>query len=189
MLAALTGLAAEQPVSSRHAGGDTYSNLLEFFYEEAIDTPDELLQRLDPHTSERGDAGAWDGHLDTVRALHGLAQRLLEHTKGRRAEVRDIVPALEATRASAEQVRPEVRDEFTCPLSLETMREPVVAADGITYERSVIEQWLSKNMRSPCTQAPLPHKHLVPNLALKKLIDEQQHLAPHQGTVARSLFP
>ena len=87
-------------------------------------------------------------------------------------QVRDIVPVLEQARAAAEASRPTERGEFHCPLSLEPMREPVVAADGITYERSFLEEWLKRNTTSPCTGLPLQHMHLVPNLALKRLIDE-----------------
>jgi len=174
MLAALTGQPAEQPVVPRHAGADVHANLLDFFYEEAWDSPDELMQRLDPHTDAHGDAGSWDPHLQTVRSLHGLAKRCLEHTKGRRTDVGELVPALEAIRAAAEAARPAGRSDFCCPLSLETMREPVVAADGITYEKEQIERWLASNSTSPITGEALAHKHLIPNLTLKRLIDEQE---------------
>lgn len=41
--------------------------------------------------------------------------------------------------------------EFECPLSLETFKDPVVASDGITYERANIEEWLKHSNISPCT--------------------------------------
>jgi hypothetical protein len=50
------------------------------------------------------------------------------------------------------------------------MVEPCVAADGITYERSQIETWLQGSDRSPMTGAPLTHKDLVPNRALREMI-------------------
>jgi hypothetical protein len=108
-----------------------------------------------------------------VRELHAVAQRCLEHTKGRRADVHQIVSVLEAARAAAEACRPVARGEFCCPLSLETMADPVVAADGQTYERAHISRWFESHDVSPVTNQPLSHKHLVPNLALKNLIAER----------------
>ena len=53
------------------------------------------------------------------------------------------------------------------------MREPVVASDGVTYEKSDIMRWLAAKDTSPSTGMPLAHKHLTPNLALKKLISAE----------------
>eukprot|EP00614_Pseudopedinella_elastica_P034136 CAMPEP_0172642176 /NCGR_PEP_ID=MMETSP1068-20121228/231012_1 /TAXON_ID=35684 /ORGANISM="Pseudopedinella elastica, Strain CCMP716" /LENGTH=300 /DNA_ID=CAMNT_0013455931 /DNA_START=78 /DNA_END=980 /DNA_ORIENTATION=+ len=44
--------------------------------------------------------------------------------------------------------------------------------DGHTYEREAIEEWLSKNGTSPATGATLTDKTLIPNLSLKKAIQE-----------------
>ena len=52
------------------------------------------------------------------------------------------------------------------------MEQPVVAADSISYERSAIEAWLAEgNTLSPSTGALLQHMELLPNRALKCLID------------------
>ena len=55
------------------------------------------------------------------------------------------------------------------------MREPVVAADGHSYEREALERWLAlappgAAPRSPMTGLPLAHPHLSPNFALRSLI-------------------
>ncbi len=50
----------------------------------------------------------------------------------------------------------------------------VVAADGFTYERSVITKWLEKNDRSPMTNQPLPNKDLSPNIVVKQIINALQ---------------
>jgi hypothetical protein len=52
------------------------------------------------------------------------------------------------------------------------MREPVVAADGHTYERSAIARWLSTSDKSPLTGSVLPHKNLVPNYMLLSSLQE-----------------
>ena len=61
---------------------------------------------------------------------------------------------------------------FFCKISDEIMRDPVFSADGHTYERAQIEQWLARHDTSPATGARLPHKDLVPNFALRQAIEE-----------------
>lgn len=50
------------------------------------------------------------------------------------------------------------------------MKEPVIAADGHTYERAAIEAWLLLNATSPVTGEFLQHMRLVPNILIRSLI-------------------
>lgn len=59
-----------------------------------------------------------------------------------------------------------------CPITQDVMEDPVVCADGHSYERIAITQWLLARDTSPCTNAPLLHKNVVPNHALRNLIAE-----------------
>ena len=73
--------------------------------------------------------------------------------------------------------RPE---DHCCPIcgTGEPMSDPVTAADGMTYERAAIENWLQDKDTSPSTGAELPHTLVVPNQALKIIIrgwEEQEH--------------
>lgn len=52
------------------------------------------------------------------------------------------------------------------------MRDPVIAEDGHTYEKAVIEKWLEKSPTSPMTRQQLSSAMLIPNFALKQLIDQ-----------------
>ena len=54
------------------------------------------------------------------------------------------------------------------------MVDPVIAADGHTYEKAAIAAWLEQRHTSPVTQAPLPHLRLVPNLLIKGAIASQR---------------
>ena len=63
-------------------------------------------------------------------------------------------------------------DSFMCPMTLSVMEDPVSTADGQCYERAEIERWLEINDTSPATGLPLASKALVPNLGLKKAIEE-----------------
>jgi hypothetical protein len=52
------------------------------------------------------------------------------------------------------------------------MIDPVVAADGHTYERFAIARWLHESDKSPLTGSILPHKSLVPNYMLVSSLQE-----------------
>ncbi|KAJ8614519.1 hypothetical protein CTAYLR_000796 [Chrysophaeum taylorii] len=66
----------------------------------------------------------------------------------------------------------DIPPEFTCPITTELMRDPVMTPDGHTYERSAIINWFAMGRRSsPMTNAPLVDKTLVPNHALKRAIN------------------
>jgi hypothetical protein len=66
---------------------------------------------------------------------------------------------------------PEVPDEFCCPITLGLMEDPVTAADGKTYERPAITDWLREHSTSPMTNLELPNKTLTPNTKLKERIE------------------
>jgi hypothetical protein len=55
---------------------------------------------------------------------------------------------------------------FTCEL----MADPVVASDGITYERDSIELWMRTHDLSPQTNTAFDHKMLIPNIGYRKMI-------------------
>lgn len=53
------------------------------------------------------------------------------------------------------------------------MQDPVVAADGFTYEAEALKGWLeSGHDSSPMTNLKLLHCNLVPNHALRSAIQE-----------------
>ncbi len=64
------------------------------------------------------------------------------------------------------------RDEFTCPITRDLLRDPWLAADGHSYERDAIEQWLVSRGTSPKTGQPLESRVLIPNHNLKRLIKD-----------------
>ena len=79
-------------------------------------------------------------------------------------------------RRGTETLSPDVRilddlNSFHCPLTMEMMRDPVMTADGQTYERREIASWFALgNRTSPLTGAELPSTNLTPNTALRKAI-------------------
>ena len=66
-----------------------------------------------------------------------------------------------------------VESRLACPLARARMVDPVVAADGFSYERAAIERWLADGERaSPVTREPLATLALLPNTTLRELIAE-----------------
>lgn len=53
------------------------------------------------------------------------------------------------------------------------MHDPVIAADGHTYERHAMEQWLRQHATSPLTGAQLSHLRLVPNIIVRSIVRTQ----------------
>ena len=91
------------------------------------------------------------------------------------------------TPAAPESSPSEHRAElWCCPISMEIMRDPVLAADGFTYERNAIADWLSRGKTK--TGAVLPHGSLIPNLAAKAMIsDFLDEARRHQAALDASM--
>ena len=77
--------------------------------------------------------------------------------------------------------------DFRCPLTNVVMVDPVVAEDGVTYERHAIEAWLKEHSRSPVVRTASDDSEgrrvfasigpkLVPNAERKRALDRP---APH----------
>ena len=63
-----------------------------------------------------------------------------------------------------------ILDEFKCPITLEIMNDPVLCEDGYTYERTAIMSL--RDSFSPMTRQPINKSNLIPNRALKNVIDK-----------------
>lgn len=72
-----------------------------------------------------------------------------------------------------------IPEEYLCPISKEIMTDPVVAADGQTYQRKSITDWLSRGKNtSPLNGLILSSTNVYDNLALKRVIREFQDSIP-----------
>ncbi|CAI7771007.1 unnamed protein product, partial [Closterium sp. NIES-54] len=130
-------------------------------------TVEEIVREVD------GSGGQWP--LPVARKLTELALRCAVRQREARPNLVEVVqPAMGEVMEEAEGEMGKRRRSFDeqcmCPLSQKRMTDPVVAADGFTYERSSIERWLLTNSVSPRTGQPLSHKHLTPNHTLKLLL-------------------
>ena len=68
----------------------------------------------------------------------------------------------------------DIPTSFLCPILHEVMRQPVVAMDGFSYERSAISKWLEQNdsCNSPMTGQPMMDDRVIPNHVLHSMIVE-----------------
>ncbi len=53
------------------------------------------------------------------------------------------------------------------------MQDPVIAADGHTYERHAMEDWLTCHNTSPITGQELQNLRLIGNVAIRCAIRDQ----------------
>jgi hypothetical protein len=75
--------------------------------------------------------------------------------------------------SSSSSVELAIPAHYRCPISLDLMRDPVTAPTGITYDRESIEAWLDTGRATcPVTHAPLRHEDLVPNHAIRRVIQD-----------------
>lgn len=67
----------------------------------------------------------------------------------------------------------EPPEEFLCSITTDLLLDPVVAADGHSYSRAGITEWMRRGRRtSPRTNEPLADERLVPNHTLRAQVLE-----------------
>ena len=134
----------------------------------ALEADDMNELGIEPHAALSILAAIADGararkKLVTADFVDGVAkhQSVLEETL---REHREEIARLRLTRG-------EIPEDLRCPLTLELFCDPVSAADGHTYERVAIEEWLATGSRtSPSTGQPLQSTALIPQFTVKRLV-------------------
>lgn len=95
---------------------------------------------------------------------------------------RDRPGAGESARGLApgmESFLPPVPASFKCPITHDVMRDPVVTQDGHVYEREAIQEWFRRGHRtSPVTGMMLPNLALLPEVPLRRAIEEYMCVRP-----------
>ncbi|XP_018438449.1 U-box domain-containing protein 52-like [Raphanus sativus] len=140
--------------------------------EESIGNDAEFMALLDVK------AGTWP--ISETRELAALGLWCTELRRRDRPDLKDlIIPALERLWKVVDEAQNSVGrtpsgppSHFICPLLKGVMNEPCVAADGYTYDREAIQDWLRENDTSPVTNLPLPNKNLLANYNLYSAIME-----------------
>ena len=106
-------------------------------------------------------AAAIEEANDQAMAAAAQLQRDEERIKKQREEIARLQDVI-AARSTPQ--------EIICPITHEITVDPVVAADGHTYEHCAIASWLSKNNTSPLTGAILKHTELTSNHAIRVIV-------------------
>jgi hypothetical protein len=107
----------------------------------------------------------------SIRAPAAAATAAPPSSSTRKPRPASTSAAAAAPAAPVDETRSMILNEFKCPLTHRKFRDPVVAADGFSYERRAIEDlWrtLGESV-SPATGEPIPDT-LVPNRALQNLL-------------------
>lgn len=63
-------------------------------------------------------------------------------------------------------------NSFNCPITKKRFQDPVIGADGRTYERTAIIEWLKKYGTSPSTGKPMDAQSLKTNRIVTKILNE-----------------
>jgi ankyrin repeat protein len=63
-----------------------------------------------------------------------------------------------------------VPESLLCPIGITLMRDPVCTADGFTFERATIREWLESHSTSPLTGETLEHTMLLPNMLVRSMV-------------------
>ncbi|CAI7902224.1 unnamed protein product [Closterium sp. NIES-54] len=134
-----------------------------------------MVQAVAALVSEHLDVSGGEWPLSVACQLAEWGLRCAARQRACRPDLAgELQPALhglvEEMEAGERQRQQSIEDQFVCPLSHMRMTDPVVAADGFTYERRSIEEWLKTHDTSPSTHEPLPHKYLTPNHSLRMLL-------------------
>jgi hypothetical protein len=113
-----------------------------------------------------GAAGATAAFCDTMSVEHQrlILQQVLQESAALAAR---MAARVENAADNAATAAPP--DNFLCPITNEVMDDPVVAADGHTYEREAIETWFRRRNTSPMTNQMIAPT-LLPNFLVRSMI-------------------
>ncbi|KAK3123818.1 hypothetical protein QOZ80_8AG0636500 [Eleusine coracana subsp. coracana] len=119
------------------------------------------------------DKSAGDWPMEVAGRLAEFGIRCSEASSRDRPELApEMVQDLELKRLYQKREK-HVPSSFLCPILKEIMHDPQVCADGFSYERRVIQEWMENGREtSPVTNQKLEHRNLTPNYALRFAIQD-----------------
>ena len=102
---------------------------------------------------------------------------MVAYERRKRARLHRVQPVLEAVNPKETSDEKDRHGDcrttpksFLCPLTMGVMYDPVLDADGNTYERRALLEWLKENRTSPISRQPLNDRMTIPNIALREAI-------------------
>lgn len=141
--------------------------------------------------------------LDPLKSGYFLLKSLVKERIIKSMKGSDLLPLLTAAKRAQEiycgtisssEKEPEnpvsqekaISEHFTCSITQDIMKDPVIDIYGNSYERTAIMDWLSRNNTSPINRKPLTVDQLFPNRALKDTIEEFKKSASKPATETKS---
>ncbi|XP_010519497.1 PREDICTED: U-box domain-containing protein 32-like isoform X2 [Tarenaya hassleriana] len=125
-------------------------------------------------------AGEWPVAL--ARKLANAAMHCCKRNPLNRPDLSVVLRVIERMRVppsssySDHKARRRAPSHFLCPIFQELMKDPLIAADGFTYEGEAIREWLAKGRgTSPMTNVKMEDCNLIPNHALHQAIQRWQN--------------
>ncbi|XP_078096958.1 E3 ubiquitin-protein ligase CHIP isoform X2 [Mustelus asterias] len=108
----------------------------------------------------------YEENMDDSRTRMEIAKIEAKHDKYMN-EMDDLFSQVDEKRKKR-----DIPDYLCGKISFELMREPCITPSGITYDRKDIEEHLQRvGHFDPVTRSPLTQEQLIPNLAMKEVID------------------
>ena len=108
---------------------------------------------------------------DIKQHFHRITEALVAFSV-QTSECEDDAPAHVLSRwVALNKLSNDMEALFVCPITMNVMKDPVVAPDGHSYERAAIVSWLEIHGTSPMTRQPMSVNSLVRNLNLKQQIE------------------
>ena len=147
---------------------------LEIQHQKLVELKEEIQQQRELAKLCEAERQSMEKCLDDERKqFESQLHQQRELAKLHEAERQSMEKRLDDERKQLSQLHHSPPDEY-CDMifTLELMKDPVVAADGFTYERKSIEQWFQTKNTSPNTGAALQHKNLIPNNSLRSQINQ-----------------
>ncbi|MGH0135151.1 UNVERIFIED_CONTAM: hypothetical protein FKN15_043423 [Acipenser sinensis] len=116
--------------------------------------------------SEQADFREQQENLEDNRCKNELAKIEAKHDKYL-SDMEELFSQVDEKRKKR-----DIPDYLCGKISFELMREPCITPSGITYDRKDIEEHLQRvGHFDPVTRSPLTQDQLIPNLAMKEVID------------------
>ncbi|GMT05549.1 hypothetical protein PENTCL1PPCAC_27723, partial [Pristionchus entomophagus] len=135
------------------------------------------LNRLIDEDLERARAQLLDeseeeeGKMDVEEGDRLLREGRLEELEGTAQGAKDKLNNLFAQVDDRRRKR-EIPDYLCGKISFELLEDPVITPSGITYDRADIKEHLQRvGHFDPVTRAPLKEDQLIPNLAMREVVD------------------
>lgn len=99
--------------------------------------------------------------------VNGQRMGLSLRMRRRGGEKKVITPVM----SCSEEEETTIPSQFQCPISYDLMKDPVIIASGITYDRESIEKWFEAGYQTcPVTNTVLTNLEQIPNHTIRRMI-------------------